>query len=615
MTVIRWLMLSSLIVASPGAYAARLEIPLRVPLEVVREGLAAQLAASSAKPGEVYREGACRYLRLEPPKVEEFNGRLRLTSPGTAALGVELLGKCQNAVDWRGTVQFILAPRIDSAGILRVRIVDSKLVDARGEDARAPLIWDLSKGQLHPRLERFAYDLGASRAALISIVRGVAPPEQAAAMEQALRQLQVLEPRVEKTHVVVPIAVEVADAWLAPPPAPMTSAAPLTEAELDALEKALEPWDAFLVYAIRQIALDGKSEAFRKRLFTLLLDSRYQLAEILSGDAVARGDPARALFIDTWNELRAILADAQREGLLDPSLLRYALFIDAGDALVALENAAPGLGMRLSADGLRQLARSLRPGETGDPLAFDWSDDPQLHQLFGIEELRDAAPDPKPRSELDFFIKVAQQARPAEEPVLDKWIPKQDELPLYEKRVRTLLQESAAEELRQAGLDPRYAKIYGSLVPTTALIESCWRQYVVRAGKVSYLRSQSSSVGIMQINQRVWRGFYNVERLRWDTRYNIRAGAQILMRYVKDYAIPYAERANDPNRIPRAAYAVYNAGPRAVGRFDKKQPHPREARVDEKLWTLYQGIAAGGQADLKTCGVKTSQASLQPATR
>jgi hypothetical protein len=607
MTLTRYLTLCISIVAAPGALAARLEIPLRVPLEVIGKVLAAQLAASTAKPNEVYREGPCRYLNLEPPKVEEFEGKLRLTSPGTAALGVEMLGKCQNAADWRGSLQLTLVPRIDSAGILRVRIVDSKLMDVRGSDSRAPLIWELSKSQLHPRLERFAYDLGASRAALLAIVRDVAPPQQRAAMEQALQRLEVKDPRVEKTHVVVPIAIDIADAWLAPPPAATTSAAPLTEAELDALEKALEPWDAFLVYALREIAIDAKSEALRKRLFTLLLDSRYRLAEILAGDAVAQGDPARALFIDTWNDLHAILADAQREGVLDPSLVRYALFIDGGDALVALENAAPGLGMRLSADSLRRLARSLRPGETGDPLALDWSEDEQLHQLFGVEELRDpqppSEPNIKPRSELDFFIRVAAQAAP-DEPTLDPWIPKQDELDLYEKRVGTLLRETAAAELPQAGLAAHHAKLYTSLIPTTALIESCWRQYVVHAGKVTFLRSQSSSVGIMQINQRVWRGFYNVERLRWDTRYNIRAGAQILMRYVKDYAIPYAERTGNPNVIPRAAYAVYNAGPRAVARFDKKPLHPREARVDEKLWTLYKGIASGGQVDLKNCGVK-----------
>jgi hypothetical protein len=80
------------------------------------------------------------------------------------------------------------------------------------------------------------------------------------------------------------------------------------------------------------------------------------------------------------------------------------------------------------------------------------------------------------------------------------------------------------------------------------------------------------------------------------------------MRYMKDYAIPYAERSGDLNHVPRAAYAVYNAGPRAVGRFNKPRRHPREERVDEQLWTLYQGIVSGGQADLRTCGVNTAAA-------
>jgi soluble lytic murein transglycosylase-like protein len=134
---------------------------------------------------------------------------------------------------------------------------------------------------------------------------------------------------------------------------------------------------------------------------------------------------------------------------------------------------------------------------------------------------------------------------------------------------------------------------------------------VVRGGKVTYLRSHSGSVGIMQINQRVWRGFYDIERVRWDTAYNVRAGTQILSRYLKDYAIPYAERTGDPDHAPRAAYAVYNAGPKAVGRFAKSPPHPREARVDEKLWTLYQAIAEGGQVDLATCGVKQARAATR----
>jgi hypothetical protein len=611
MDLVRAALLGCLLFAlAPSALAARLELPLRVPLELVREALAKQLAASAGKNGELWREGACGFLSLEPPKLDAAaQGRLRLVAPGKAMLGLEVLGKCANAADWVGTAQFTLAPRIDRAGVLRVHIVDSSLTDTRGaggQERAAAMIWELAKRQLHPRLERFSYDLGASRAALLGILRGIAPPAQTAAMEAALAQLQVLEPRVEKTHIVVPIAMEIPEAWLATPaaaPAATASGAPLTEAEIEVLERALEPLDAFLVYSIRQIAADSTSAELRQRLFTLLLDSRYELSAILSGDAPAGGDPVRALFIDTWNQLRGILADAQRAGSLDPSLLRYALFIHTGDALLALEQAAPNLGLRLTADGLRQLARSLRPAETGDPLAYSWAVDPQLLDLFRVEALPEAPPEKT--SSASFFLKTSD-APPAKPKPLDHWVPSRSELSAYQARIGALLKKTAASELQRSPLSPPHDRMFTSLVPTTALIESCWRQYIVRAGKVTYLRSASRSVGIMQINQHVWRGFYDVQRLRWDTAYNTRAGTQILLRYVKDYAIPYAKKSGKPTDIPRAAYAVYNAGPRAVARFAKSPPHPREARVDEKLWTLYQAVASGGKPDLKSCGVKDS---------
>ena len=568
------LALLCLIACLDEARAARIEIPLRLSLETLREALGSQVRLA-------YREGRCRYLKVEPLRVEAAQGRLRVSGPGRGALGVEAAGMCQTAAAWQGSLQFTLAPRIDGAGHLRLRILDSRLTGV------PPVLWDFGKPHLHRRLERFSYDFGASREALAALVRSAAPPMHAAAMEQALQSLEIGEPRVEAAQVVIPLALELPDAWLAPPPA-ASSAALLTEAELEALEKALEPLDAFLVYIVRHVARGDQDAELRQRLFTLLLESRYQLVGMLAGDLAAAGDPLRALFLETWSELRAILLETKR----------YALFVDASDVLAALEAAAPGLP--LSAEGLRQLARSLNPAESADPLAYEWSVDRELGELFGVEEMRETQPAPLPtKSWLDFLIPRAYAETP-----IDRWVPKHGELVAYQVHVGGLLRKTSAAELGRAKLAAPYAEIYRHLVPTTALIESCWRQYVVRGGKVTYLRSQSASVGIMQINQRVWRGFYDLERLRWDTTYNIRAGAQILARYLKDYAIPFAERTGDPDHVARAAYAVYNAGPRAAGRFTKSPPHPREARVDEKLWALYQGIAAGGQVHLASCGVK-----------
>lgn len=577
------LLLCCLFPYAQSALADRLEIPLRIPFDTIGEALGRQLA---------YREGRCRSMKLDKPALDAVDGRLRLSGPASGSLGVELSGHCQSVAAWQGTVQLTLEPWLDQAGRLRMRIHDSRLTGTPG--GGAVLLWDLSKPHVHPRLQTFSYDIGALRTALIGIVRSVAPPEHGTELEAMLANLEILPPRIDPTGVVVPVALEVPAAWLTAPPAG-ASTAPLTEAELTALDAALQPWDAFLAYTIKQLALDSEDRALRQRLFTLLLESRYELAAILSGETRTAGDPVRALFIDTWSELRTILADA-----------RYTVFLDAGDALVTLDRAAPGLGMRVSADGLRQLARSLRPGAAADPLAYDWAVDPQLGALFEVEPIPQPAPSPPGRSWLDLFI---TRAHAADEKPLDRWVPSRGELTAYEARIDELLQKTSASELHRGGLAAPYDRVYRSLVPATALIESCWRQYEVRAGQASYLRSASGSVGIMQINQHVWRGFYDVQRLRWDTAYNMRAGAQILMRYLKHYAIPYAERSGDLNHVPRAAYAVYNAGPRAVGRFSKNPPHPREQRVDERLWTLYQGISSGGQADLRSCNVSNATAS------
>jgi hypothetical protein len=594
--LIRLLSLCCFLLPAAGAVAARLEIPLRIPLEAIGQALDAHLAPSASGARTVYREGRCRYLKLANPRLAALDGRLRFVGDGAAAFGVELMGNCQNAAFWRGELQLMLVPTLDRAGRLRMRIVDSKLAAGAGRNASAAgAIWDLSKRQVHARLQRFSFDLEAIRSALLDIVRSAAPPEHAAELEAALTQLQILQPRVEPSAIVVPIALEIPDAWLTAPTAAV-STAPLTEAELDALDQAVQPWDAFLLYSIKQLALDNEDGEVRKRLLALLLDSRHQLAAMLAGETRAAGDPVRALFIDAWGEMRTILAAA-----------RYALFLDAGDALLALDSAAPGLGMRLSTDGLRQLARSLRPGAAGDPLAYDWAVDPQLGALFGIEDIPKAEPVPPQRSWLELFIRSAHAATQGR--ALDRWIPTRAELRAYEAQIGALLSKTAAAERRRVTLPGPYDRIYQHLVPATALIESCWRQYELRAGEVRYLRSAASSVGIMQINERVWRGFYDIQRLRWDIAYNVHAGAQILMRYVKDYAIPYAERSGNLDDVPRAAYAVYNAGPRGVGRFNKVPRHPREERVDERLWTLFQGIATGGQADLNTCAVTTAAAA------
>jgi hypothetical protein len=305
---IHLVLLCFLIVCAHGAWAARLELPLRIPLEPVRQALGEHLHA-------VYREGPCRFVRIETPVLRSVEGRLHLTAPGAGALGLQVLGKCQNAAAWRGSMHFTLEPQLDAAGRLRMRIVDSRLADAGGSSPGLGLIWELAKRQVHPRLQSFSFDVGGLRTALVGVVRSAAPPAERASMEQALGTLQLLEPQVGAAEIALPIAVDLPDAWLAAPAA--APAAPLTEAELEALEQALEPWDAFLAYSIKELGRDSLDSRLRQRLFTLLLDSRHQLSAMLAGEAAAAGDPARAPG-GRARRLAAALRDVHRRGRCAP---------------------------------------------------------------------------------------------------------------------------------------------------------------------------------------------------------------------------------------------------------------------------------------------------------
>ncbi len=287
------------------------------------------------------------------------------------------------------------------------------------------------------------------------------------------------------------------------------------------------------------------------------------------------------------------------------------VFLAAGDALTAIEAAAPAAGLDFSADGLRRLARSLAPSYGGDPLEYSDAADPRLQELF---RLRDPDGPPRrlrrkppagPRSWLGPWLGPrAAHAEEADEwrelsERLDRWVPTPSELPYYREIVERLLSLAAERSFDEEALGARYEALFENLVKAVAWQESCWRQFVRSRSGVVPIQSSTGDFGMMQINVRVWRGFFNPVKLRWSAGYNAGAGTEILWQLLGRYGVREGRERLD--NAARSSYSAYHGGPRRYQRYRTPDAPPQMQLIDQAFWDKYQALSSGQAGDRVLC--------------
>jgi soluble lytic murein transglycosylase-like protein len=192
---------------------------------------------------------------------------------------------------------------------------------------------------------------------------------------------------------------------------------------------------------------------------------------------------------------------------------------------------------------------------------------------------------------------------------LNGWIPTAGDLDAYLHAVRELLATVRDETLAKMVLDERFRPLFRDLVLATAWQESCWRQFVRKGGKMVPVRSPVGSIGIMQVNERVWRGVYDRRGLQGDIAYNARAGSEVLLHYLRDYAIAKHEDSLPGGlaNLARATYAVYNGGPQQLTRYRARTTKRSLRAIDGSFWEKFVAVQHGRELDVAKCfGLGTS---------
>jgi len=543
-------------------------------------------------------EDGCTTVTIYDPQFAEHDGLVRFESRVTLKAGKSFGNHCFMPVAWQGYVVLFQQPEIDPADWqLSFKTIDSTVYDRHHRPEKMlGALWKLMRAWVYPYLNQIHINLAPPVDDLKYTLFPMFPPKKPDHAQKILDSVRPGELFVRPEHIQINMKI---DTPSNEKDISQDTFVPLSKDELDQFIATWETWDALLVDIISSFAGKSLSEDQRQILLDTLLDTRHRFSAALANDKIGKGFIKRQ-FLRVWELIapvfRAHLSEASSERALG-----YLAFFTASDALAALDKLGPSMGIEMSREGFIRLARLL--GESSDSLRYQPEENKRLRRIFkfpslGEEDIPTGTPPPEPvlptrpdsQRERDmnkiidarwhipvFNLVVARQAWAAEKqagvngtkPHIKSWIVPEKNVKTYLARIKNLLKTTAGAAIEKNSIPSNYDALFKDLISATAWQETCFRQFHTQNNRLVYIRSYNgSSVGLMQINERVWRGIYDLNRLRWNIHYNASAGCEIAAMYFRRYVLKRINKIKPLNKTTMAGivYAMYNGGP---GQFNK----------------------------------------------
>lgn len=571
----------------------------------------------------VDEENSCRRIILFDPAFSEENGRLTFETRISIRLGKTIFSKCLSPIAWEGYLVFYLEPSIDpGTWLMSFSVTESKLLTLTGRPARiAGIAWTFAKDHVYEFIHSMAMDLAPPVDNLKNFLTPLFADMDAG---QALEMVGSIKPgtiTVDREGLKLSHNLIIPDDLLNRPTPPEHA---LSEEEIDAFVAIWEEWDTLLVSILLSLSDQPLILEERQVLMDVLLENRYTFIQELTQPGT-KSDFVRQQFLEAWSGLRPIFRRHLETGGSGVSLMGYLGFFTASDALVSLDTMGPGLGIEISRDGFVRLVRLLLNDQVPAPLAGMQTND-RLRSLLGLPPDSDISSPQENQTRYHSNILTiaaaiisdlltAREATAAEDnpaadykEMISRWMFNPDRFDAYLSDVRSLMTRAAASALEKSKLPDKHRSIYKETVLASAWQESCFRQYILsKTGAPDYLRSyDNSSVGIMQINERVWKGLYDIRKLRWDIRYNAAAGCEILDIYFNRYALRYMKNLKNASswtgdQLAGSVYAMYNGGPREFKRYVKRYERKRFYKSDKLFRAKLGWVKASEWQNLDKC--------------
>lgn len=617
------LLLPLLLCIVSQAPAETMRLPMSIDMELLRALIVDQAYHEPGERAKVVAMGqGCNEIWLSELQVGSDRGLLRFQTAVTIHWGTPIAGNCLAPLYWEGSLALRQQPVINTRWQLRFQTLDSVLSDRFGQPAPlAGLLWNLVKDHVHTYLSTIAINLAPPVDNLKQFMLSQSIDDDTELTSRVLAGMRPDQPVLTEEALRIDLLAEVEPVAVEQPPDDTDTLSP--EARIKIIE-LWQSWDAMLIHLIGQLSEKPLTQEDRQVLLDAMLTVRYEFNEALAADRLTNAF-VRNQFVQSWRVLRPLFR-RHLDTASANNMLGYLSFFTAGDALATLDRIGPLLGVEISRAGFYRLAQMVSDEALDESGALN----PLLRRVLGLDEplaIPMAPPEddskappepdgsqrlvpPPPDSSLYHWLSVpfrlaghlfagvrsAHAAAPPSITELRRWTagitPANELLP----RVHQVLNRASLPQRSRLVIQDVDSDWFIGMMNATAWQESCFRQFTVKDGKIVYLLSyNNTSVGLMQINEKIWRGIYDLQELRWNIRYNSMAGAEILALYLTRYITrhtPLASLKDEAGKRYLAAwlYALYNGGPSQLEKFPARHTSGTPYRSDELFLAKYERV-------------------------
>jgi hypothetical protein len=349
---------------SPLTQAQTVELPLQLDYGLIKKVVMGQLYKGSGDTATVWQDKhQCSFVELANLKINGKNQQIQLLNDVQAQFGAHIGGQCLPFLKWQGILETWQKPTLSAdRTVLNFPITQAIVHDQQGRQVNINQLNDVLKNAVEPALSSVKLDIKPTRHDMARQVSKLLPAPDAAQINTMIDTLTFTAAAANDKGVAVQLAVD------APPSAPTPTSAVFTDAEKNQWQTLWQPWEAQLSHSIQRLGDNGKNADLQKTLTQLLGAARTAFTNGLTSQQTGSDDPVRQFFNQSWRQLTPYIQDLSKSS---PELesLRYLTFIAGTDLMYELENRGAPLGIAISSDGLRKLARLLIAGQRAQPVA------------------------------------------------------------------------------------------------------------------------------------------------------------------------------------------------------------------------------------------------------